>query len=437
LRGEIAAVRAYLMNQRGQVTDAVRHSQEALALLSEEDVLVRGVVALNLAQAYALDGSIEEAQRLMEEGHTLSEGPNAERMAVTAFSVFKSYGDQGKLHRAAEGYRDLLKRLGDRSNRVTIAARLNLAEILYEWNQLDEAGSLLGTALEEARQEKAHEALVVIFLDLARLCLARGDVEQACTWLAEGLAGLDAPLSPLAKRQLEALSVEPAAACGLEAWVRRWLRLRGTTLDEGAPDPAWVQRRIEYLALARAQLVSDAPTAAAGTLDKLLPALEAAGFRRARIEGLVLSALARLAVSEKDEAVEELAKALVLADTEGYVRSFLDAGAEMTHLLAELRSRCDDPQVVEGAVRLLDAARPEPTPQDERPASLPPEPLHEREREILDLLALGLSNREIAGKLFLSENTIKWYLKSLYEKLHVGSRTAAIARAIELGILER
>jgi LuxR family maltose regulon positive regulatory protein len=172
-------------------------------------------------------------------------------------------------------------------------------------------------------------------------------------------------------------------------------------------------------------------------LERLLPALNGAGFQRARIEGLVLLARARLALSERNRAVEVLAQAVALAEPEGYVRTFLDAGAELTHLLTALRSRCGDPAAVAGAARLLDFELPAPSPQGERSDALPLEPLHEREREILDLLASGLSNQEIADRLFLSENTIKWYLKSLYQKLDVSSRTAAVARAVELGLLER
>jgi predicted ATPase/DNA-binding CsgD family transcriptional regulator len=61
--------------------------------------------------------------------------------------------------------------------------------------------------------------------------------------------------------------------------------------------------------------------------------------------------------------------------------------------------------------------------------------LTERELEILGLTAQGLSNREIAEKLVFSVGTVKWYLNQIYGKLHVGSRTQAIARARELRLL--
>ncbi|MFN8418606.1 MAG: response regulator transcription factor [Anaerolineae bacterium] len=68
-------------------------------------------------------------------------------------------------------------------------------------------------------------------------------------------------------------------------------------------------------------------------------------------------------------------------------------------------------------------------------ATITPHPLSEREVEILRLLSDGLSNREIAEQLFLATGTVKWYLGEIYSKLHVNSRTQAIARARDARLL--
>jgi LuxR family maltose regulon positive regulatory protein len=65
------------------------------------------------------------------------------------------------------------------------------------------------------------------------------------------------------------------------------------------------------------------------------------------------------------------------------------------------------------------------------------EPLSERELEVLRLVAQGLSNREIGERLFLALDTVKGHNRRIYDKLHVQRRTEAIARARELGLLER
>jgi LuxR family maltose regulon positive regulatory protein len=63
------------------------------------------------------------------------------------------------------------------------------------------------------------------------------------------------------------------------------------------------------------------------------------------------------------------------------------------------------------------------------------EPLSEREQEVLQLIADGLTNPEIASRLFLSLNTVKTHTRSVYGKLGVHSRVQAVARARALGIL--
>jgi LuxR family maltose regulon positive regulatory protein len=63
------------------------------------------------------------------------------------------------------------------------------------------------------------------------------------------------------------------------------------------------------------------------------------------------------------------------------------------------------------------------------------DPLTEREIEVLRLIAMGLSNKEIADHLFLTEGTVKGYASTIYSKLGVRRRTEAVERARDLGIL--
>ena len=67
----------------------------------------------------------------------------------------------------------------------------------------------------------------------------------------------------------------------------------------------------------------------------------------------------------------------------------------------------------------------------------PEETLNEREIEVLRLFALGLTNADIARRLFVSQNTVKWYVKNIYRKLDAHSRAKALARAYEMNLLSR
>ena len=64
-----------------------------------------------------------------------------------------------------------------------------------------------------------------------------------------------------------------------------------------------------------------------------------------------------------------------------------------------------------------------------------PDPLNEREQEILERLANGLSDQQIAYDLCLSLHTVKWYNRQIYSKLGVTSRTQAVAQGIARGLL--
>ena len=166
------------------------------------------------------------------------------------------------------------------------------------------------------------------------------------------------------------------------------------------------------------------------------------------IEILALRALALQAEHQSSDAHAALERALVLAQTEGYIRLFVDEGAPMKALLSEfLKARrkgahaAKQPTSLTYVRRLLAAfeAPHTSTGPSEGLASESGQPLLDpltaREREVLASIAEGLSNREIAARLFIATSTVKGYVHSLLRKLEVDSRTKAISRARELHLL--
>src|SRR5215212_1632765 len=175
-------------------------------------------------------------------------------------------------------------------------------------------------------------------------------------------------------------------------------------------------------------------------LEELRQSAEAAGRTGKLIEILTLQAMALWERSKREQAVGTLTRALALAEPEGYVRTFVDEGAAMGDLLsAALEDRQRNPSGAAGRVparylaKLMaalaqDAAAPS---LDERL----PEPVRERELEVLALIAGGKSNAEIARELFVSVSTVKTHINNLYRKLDARNRTQAVARAREMGVL--
>jgi len=178
---------------------------------------------------------------------------------------------------------------------------------------------------------------------------------------------------------------------------------------------------------------------AIGLLERLLNVAEEGGRTGSAIEILVLQALAHQAQGDIPTALLPLERALKLAEPEGYVRMFLDEGPHMAQLLREAAGRGILPDYTG---KLLAASEAEgQTRADEFPAHAPSpsqpliEPLSQRELEVLRLFKTELSGPEIARELVIGLSTVRTHTKSIYNKLNVNNRRAAVKRAIELNLI--
>lgn len=148
------------------------------------------------------------------------------------------------------------------------------------------------------------------------------------------------------------------------------------------------------------------------------------------IELLALRALALQVNGDSVASLTALERALSLAEPEGYIRTFVDLGPAMLGLLKKILPLNQTGYAQQLIAAFSDIDR-EPVVQ----AGSLLDPLTGREIEILRLIAVGLSNKEIAERLFLTEGTVKGYASTIYSKLGVQRRTEAVERARGLGIL--
>jgi LuxR family maltose regulon positive regulatory protein len=438
---EVSVLRGSLAVGQGEFRQALDLMERALPYLAGEGQpylfntarALRPAALFTLAVAQELGGDLDEASRAFAEAAKFAlEEENQHLFPMALSHLANVQGIQGRLHQAERTYLQALEAAETMSGRASPLAGMayaGLGSLLYEWNELEQAEAYLRQGLTLARPWMSWDTLVPGYLTLARLKLARGDVESASDAMTtfDELKGM--PLPPQAAAQLAPYEVWFRVEAGEVEAAAQWAE----SSDIGLQDEIPLAREAEAVILARVWIAHDRPADAARLLDRLLAQAEARGRTGQVIEILVLQAMALKARGQARAAADALCQALILAESEGWVRTFVDEGPPMAELLAEV-----DPSCVPGYVARLSAAfaprRPPSSGAFGQPQPLV-EPLTDRELEVLGLIAGGLTNREIAERLIISVNTVKTHVKNLYGKLHSRNRTEAVARARELGLL--
>jgi LuxR family maltose regulon positive regulatory protein len=190
------------------------------------------------------------------------------------------------------------------------------------------------------------------------------------------------------------------------------------------------------LGQARVHLTKGETTAALAVLESFRQQVKAMGWKDEQLKGMVLQAVAHHVQGKEDRALQALGEALALAEPGGFIRIFLDEGAPMAQVLAEAAAQWMMPAYTGKLLSAFEAETQKTKGKSSLPSAQPLiEPLSQRELEILQLIAQGLSNDEIGKRLFLALDTVKGHNRRIFDKLQVQRRTEAVARARELGLL--
>ena len=442
LPGMIALLRAAQALAQGDMPETAKNARRVLDLAPEDDYLMLGGAASQLGLVAWTSGDLEAACRMTADGMANVRLAGYISSAIGGAIVLADIQiTQGRLHEAMTTYERALQWAMEPGAPVLRGAAdmyVGMSALHREHNDLKTAMQHLLTSQSLGELAGMPQNPYRWCAAMARIREAQGDLDGALDLLDQAERLYDGNFSP---------NVRPIASRKTRVWVAQgrlgealgWAREQGLSVE----NELCYLHEFDHITLARVLLAryqSDRADGSVsevmGLLERLLRAAEEGGRKGSVIEILVLQAIAYHAQGDLPAALLPLQHALALAEPEGYVRMFLDEGSSMMQLLREASAREIMPDYTD---KLLAAFESEKRKSEDKP-DLPPaqpliEPLSQRELEILQLITQGLSNREISERLFLALDTVKGHNRRIYGKLQVTSRTEAIARARELGLL--
>jgi ATP/maltotriose-dependent transcriptional regulator MalT len=435
LPASVAVHRAGLSLVTGDPAATVAHARRALDLLEEDHDLGRAAAAALIGLARWSVGDLEEARAAYVSclGSMERAGHLADVLGL-CIALTDILITQGRLREAMQTFEQALEiapRHGVPVLRGTADMYVGMSTVHLQRNHLPEARQLLtqseGLGDHLALPQNSYRWRVA----MARVRAAEGALDEAVDLLDDAERTYVGDFSP---------NVHPVPAVRARIWIAQgrlddvfaWARDHAVVADD---DLSYL-REYEHLTLARALLATHqvglSLDEADELLDRLLDAAEAGHRTGSVIEVLVLQALAARLRGDPSAATVPLERALALAEPEGYVRVFVDEGPPMRALLqAAVRDGIAPAYVA----RLLGAAGEPAAPAPTQRGLV--DPLSERELDVLRLLATDLGGPEIARHLVVSLNTVRTHTKSIYAKLGVNNRRAAVRRGQELDLMTR
>ncbi len=444
----IAVLRSYLAHERGDITEAIRLAQEALKIVPEYNYWLRSLILMNLGGSYYFIDEFEQAELILAEAVAVSsQCKKADKIKSafidrTAESAVTSLCLRAELKELHGEFKTAIA-LGQEALEIAtkrhwletvpgIFAQAIMGKQLLQQNQLEQATHYLTQGSDRSSPLKKSAFTTIRHLYLALVRQAQGNFTGA--WQAIEKA------EQIERSRQRGFSFEFPTFFSLDLvkvrlWLAQgnigeaisWVHSRGLGID----DELTYNCEPDYITLARILIAQEKWSEALHLLMRLQKSTELKQRIARLIEILILQTTVYQAQNQLDLSLNQLDRVLSLVHPQGYLRLFLDAGESMRELLHHAANRDINSNYVNYLLRAFDNVEPS-TRTKTQPLI---DPLSDRELEILQHIAAGLSNQNIAEKLFISLATVKWHSSNIYSKLSVRNRNQAVAQARELKII--
>lgn len=437
-RGRLTAFRCATACMQNDLDGAESYGSLADKQLAKDDLFFREMIHLSMGDTYRQRGQWEQAQEHYQSAL------NIDGRSPMRFQSHHAHGAladlslrRGKLQSAYRSWQQALAVSQERESFGAIPlpalgwVQIRMAEILYEWNRLDEAQDHLQQGMARAELGEDVRSMIAGRAVDTQLALAADNPDEAWSQLDEARKLLTNSPFPEWAARIDRLELELLMATGNRAEARTMAQQVLETMDRA--------KDADEVVLASCQVLvrsggADDLMRASSTLKQLDQSAAAEGRMQIHLGALALRALAAEKAGRSAEALPALDQVLREAEPEGYRRLFLDLGRPFARLLQQADARGS---LSAYGTELLAAFEDEPGIQTGAGAAQGLiEPLTDREAEVLELLAAGLTNKEIGEQLVIATGTVKKHTAHIYSKLNVSGRTEAAAVARELGLLD-
>jgi LuxR family maltose regulon positive regulatory protein len=336
LRGRLAAIRAFVASYRGDAPEIIKHAQQALDYLPQQDFTWRSTATMALGDAYSLVGDLAEAYRVRFEALEENKAAgNNYMILIASVKLAVTMRQQGQLEQVIEIYQQLLQLANENGLSQTVVVGWLLATWGLVLADLDDLDGALHKATKGVELTGCGNDVAMIgwsYLCLARIFFLRGELDSAEEIILkmESIAR-ESTVPPWITNQMAAWQARIWLAQDKLDAASQWVEERGLIQDK---EPIYVGG-LEYGVVARILLAQGRLDETIKLLQRIFEVAEAGGHITRMIEILRLQALAFQAEGDTSQAIIALEQALTLAEPGGFIRIFVDEGPPMARLLYE------------------------------------------------------------------------------------------------------
>ena len=468
LRGEWLSLQAILLNGQGNAVESLDLAEKALQLLPAEETQVRSMIYMSLSNAYEQLLDFDRARQVLETMIQQARATSDFTSEIFGCSLLgRMVLQQGELHAAHQIVSEAVHRMEDAGALSPFSATLfgELAQIHYQWHEIAKAREYFSRSVQWSTLGGFSDAEIYHGVFQSRLFQMEGNLQAAVDEIEKSIHLMQTAAPALVREEVLAQQVSIFLATDLLAEAQMALKNYGFTfedgfvhpeLDDNAPirhpegllfDSALRILLYRSRVFRESHALEDGIRLAQNIIDgslrcKHLPIA---------LQTLLLRAQLHVASGNEEAGLADIARALKLAEPQGFISLFVEAGSHIADLLTILLRRnmlgTVITKYVESILRAfrtgkafgevpLKRALPTPGTSNVDDDLAPIDPLTPRELEVLNHIAAGESNQAIAESLVITLSAVKKHTRNIYAKLNVNSRTQAVARARQLGLIE-